>query len=88
MRGNENQAPPQRRVRARAAATNDTGRFEGQHREAVDDGWLRDDDLPLLRTEVRTERARSAITYNRSPDLPFDRSINPYRGCEHGCIYC
>jgi len=88
MVGNENLPPPDRRVKARAAQSNDTGRFEGQRRVAVDDGWLRDDDLPLLRTEVRLERARSAITYNTSPDLPFDRSINPYRGCEHGCIYC
>ena len=79
---------PDRRVRARAARSNDAGRFETQRRQAVDDGWARDSDLPLLRTEVGLERARSAITYNRSPDLPFDRSINPYRGCEHGCIYC
>ncbi len=79
---------PDMRIKARAALSNDAGRYERTCRVAVDDGWGRDDDLPLLRTEVRTERARSAITYNRSPDLPFDRSINPYRGCEHGCIYC
>lgn len=52
------------------------------------DGWAQEDDLPVLRTWTRIERPRSVITYNRSPDLPFDRSINPYRGCEHGCVYC
>ena len=57
-------------------------------RVAFDDGWDLDEEERLIRTEVRAERARSAISYNRSPDLPFDRSINPYRGCEHGCIYC
>jgi len=84
----ENPPFPDRRVKARAAGSNDAGRFEERRRVALDDGWPKGDDLPLLRTEVRLERARSAITYNRSPDLPFDRSINPYRGCEHGCIYC
>jgi len=88
MQPNENPPPPNTRVRARAAGSNASGRFEPTSREAVDDGWARDDDLPLLRTEVRAERPRSAISYNRSPDLPFDRSVNPYRGCEHGCIYC
>jgi len=53
----------------------------------VHDGWNHDDDLPLLRTEVRDETAKSIIARNTSPDVPFDRSINPYRGCEHGCIY-
>ncbi|MEZ5676231.1 DNA repair photolyase [Thalassovita litoralis] len=76
------------RRKARGALTNRTGRFEGQARVRVSDGWEIEEDLPPLRTEVREERARSMITYNRSPDLPFDRSINPYRGCEHGCIYC
>jgi DNA repair photolyase len=79
---------PERR-RGRGAASNDPGRFEGRMQVAVDDGWPRDDgDLPPLRTEVRLERPRSVITRNSSPDIPFDRSINPYRGCEHGCIYC
>ena len=54
----------------------------------MDDGWDIAHDDRLLRTEVRIERPRSALSFNRSPDLPFDRSINPYRGCEHGCIYC
>ncbi|WP_424833552.1 PA0069 family radical SAM protein [Ruegeria sp.] len=76
------------RVVGRGAATNTAGRFESFSTVAVQDGWERDEDLPMLRTDVRDEVARSLITYNRSPDLPFDRSINPYRGCEHGCIYC
>ena len=76
------------RLRARGVAANMAGRFEPVARVAYDDGW----DLPetdrLLQTEVQEERPRSALTFNRSPDLPFDRSINPYRGCEHGCVYC
>jgi len=79
---------PGKRLRGRGTAQNDAGRFEPQSRVDIDDGWAADADLPVLRTEVRLERARSAISYNRSPDLPFDRSINPYRGCEHGCVYC
>jgi DNA repair photolyase len=54
----------------------------------VDDGWAREEDLPPFRTEVTEERLRKVITTNASPDVPFDRSVNPYRGCEHGCIYC
>lgn len=72
----------------RGATRNETGRYERHARVAAHDGWEIEEDLPLVRTEVRQEVARSLITYNRSPDLPFDRSINPYRGCEHGCIYC
>jgi len=75
--------------RARGTARNDTPRFEPHQRSVMDDGWggdhLHD---PSIVTETRLESARSIISYNRSPDLPFDRSINPYRGCEHGCIYC
>lgn len=71
----------------RGAISNVPGRFE-KDRVAVDDGWSGEEERPALRTETREEVARSAITYNRSPDLPFDRSINPYRGCEHGCVYC
>jgi len=76
------------RLRGRGAASNAEGRFEAHSREAVDDGWPREDDLPVLRTLTSVEVPRSLISYNRSPDLPFDRSINPYRGCEHGCVYC
>ncbi len=68
--------------------SNATGRFEAVAREAVDDGWDLAEELPPLRTEVTEEVPRSIITRNTSPDVPFDRSINPYRGCEHGCIYC
>lgn len=79
---------PGQRLRARGAATNASGRFEPVAREGFADDWDIPEEDHLIRTETREERPRSAITYNRSPDLPFDRSINPYRGCEHGCIYC
>lgn len=78
---------PGRRVRARGALSNAPGRYEGRALSPFDDGWEAEE-ARLVRTEVRVERARSAISYNRSPDLPFDRSVNPYRGCEHGCVYC
>lgn len=88
MQGKETTLMAGQRLRARGVSENDAGRYEGQSRVAYDDGW----DLPetdrLLRTEVRVEIPRSALSYNRSPDLPFDRSVNPYRGCEHGCVYC
>ncbi|EAQ03599.1 radical SAM domain protein [Pseudooceanicola batsensis HTCC2597] len=74
--------------RGRGASTNQPGRYETADRVAVDDGWDLPDEVAQIRTEVRPETARSLITYNRSPDLPFDRSINVYRGCEHGCVYC
>ncbi|MFC3616624.1 PA0069 family radical SAM protein [Lutimaribacter marinistellae] len=77
----------QERPRARGALSNAAGRFD-LARDAVDDGWDLPEEEVRLMTEVREEVARSIITYNRSPDLPFDRSINPYRGCEHGCVYC
>ena len=76
------------RTRARGALTNAAGRFECHQAEGFADGWEIPEEDRLLKTDVRIERPRSAISYNRSPDLPFDRSINPYRGCEHGCIYC
>ena len=76
------------KVKGRAAKSNHAGRFERHTCEAFDDGWARDEDLPVLRTRTRVEVPRKMISYNRSPDLPFDRSINPYRGCEHGCVYC
>lgn len=76
--------------KGRGALSNGKHRFEEMLTEAADDGWNRDpdEDVPRLRTEARAETARSIITRNSSPDVPFDRSINPYRGCEHGCIYC
>ncbi|MGX9354339.1 PA0069 family radical SAM protein [Roseobacteraceae bacterium S113] len=76
------------RRRGRGAASNATPRFETHRHEVVDDGWAREGEPGQIRTQVRLEQARTMITYNRSPDLPFDRSINPYRGCEHGCVYC
>ncbi len=76
------------KIAGRAAGTNHVGRFERHSREVVDDGWARDEVLPVLRTQTTIEVPRSVISYNTSPDLPFDRSINPYRGCEHGCVYC
>ncbi|MES1989761.1 MAG: PA0069 family radical SAM protein [Pseudomonadota bacterium] len=74
--------------RGRGALTNDSGRFEPTSRALIDDGWGVNDAPPPLRTEVTSETARSILTRNTSPDLPFDRSVNPYRGCEHGCVYC
>lgn len=79
---------PGQRTRARGALGNATGRYEASQRLAFDDGWEMEETDRLIRTEVRVERPRSALSYNRSPDIPFDRSVNPYRGCEHGCIYC
>ena len=76
------------RRRGRGAVSNASGRFEGLARVAEDDGWGSLEDLPPFRTEVTEERARTIITRNESPDISFDRSINPYRGCEHGCVYC
>ena len=74
--------------RGRGSHSNIVGRFEPSLREAFDDGWARDDEIPGLKTEVTLERPRTIIARNESPDIPFDRSINPYRGCEHGCLYC
>jgi DNA repair photolyase len=76
--------------KGRGAAINPEGRFEKVEREAFDDGWApRDDeDAPTLKTEIIEEKAASIISRNQSPDIPFTQSINPYQGCEHGCIYC
>ena len=74
--------------RGRGAASNRSGRFERYSHERVSDGWDLPEEVAPLRTEVAIERPRRVITRNTSPDIPFDRSINPYRGCEHGCIYC
>jgi len=73
--------------RGRGAPSNASGRFETLRREALDDGWENEDVAPL-QTEIMIERPRTIITRNESPDISFDRSINPYRGCEHGCAYC
>jgi DNA repair photolyase len=76
------------RTPGRAAGSNPDVRFDRLRAEAIDDGWGAEEELPVLRTQVTEEMARSVISRNTSPDLSFDRSINPYRGCEHGCIYC
>ncbi|WP_436061712.1 MULTISPECIES: PA0069 family radical SAM protein [unclassified Phenylobacterium] len=76
-------------VRGRGARSNASGRFESQAREAFDDGWTVEDAEPQqLKTTLSPENARTIISKNDSPDVGFSRSINPYRGCEHGCIYC
>jgi DNA repair photolyase len=78
---------PERR-RGRGARSNRVGRFEPQARETFDDGWDALGELAPFKTEVYRETAKSIIASNDSPDISFDQSINPYRGCEHGCIYC
>lgn len=78
---------PDRR-RGRGATINPAGRFESEQRVAEDDGWGSLGELPPFKTEITYEKARTIITRNDSPDISFDRSINPYRGCEHGCVYC
>jgi DNA repair photolyase len=75
-------------TRGRGATVNMSGRFEALNRHVFDDGWQGLEDLPAFRTEVFEEAAKTIITRNESPDISFDRSINPYRGCEHGCAYC
>tara|TARA_B100000315_G_scaffold123899_1_gene113903 strand:+ start:9161 stop:10246 length:1086 start_codon:yes stop_codon:yes gene_type:complete len=85
------EAIPEQARKGRGAVGNPAGRFEQTERVAVDDGWWvpEDDDLTRnLQTKIRPDAARSVITRNQSPDIPFDRSVNPYRGCEHGCVYC
>ena len=91
-RPSEDDTPTAQR-KGRGARSNESGRYEQEKREEIDDGWDKgpvDDgeELPPLRTEVTLETPRKIITYNQSPFVGFDRSINPYRGCEHGCIYC
>ena len=79
------------RLKGRGSADDRPGRFEGTRRVAEDDGWPGDGetDAPArVPTEITTETARSILSHNQSPDVPFATSINPYRGCEHGCIYC
>src|SRR5579862_7789384 len=76
------------RRRGRGAQSNESGRFEAEARVSFDDGWQSLEDLPPFKTTVAVDTARKVITRNESPDIGFDRSINPYRGCEHGCVYC
>ena len=79
---------PALRVAGRGAASNEAGRFERHATAFEDDGWEGEAQERPLRTTVETDQARKVVSYNSSPDLPFDRSLNPYRGCEHGCVYC
>ena len=74
--------------RGRGAQSNKSGRFETFKRERFDDGWALDDPEEKFETIEHLEQAKTIISRNSSPDLPFDRSINPYRGCAHGCSYC
>jgi DNA repair photolyase len=76
------------RRQGRGAESNASGRYEAEARIAFDDGWQSLEELPAFETSVGIDAARKVITRNDSPDISFDRSINPYRGCEHGCIYC
>ena len=74
--------------KGRGAASNDSGRFEAEKRVPFDDGWGADEEPVPLATTLSVDSTRTIIAHNDSPDIGFDRSINPYRGCEHGCIYC
>jgi DNA repair photolyase len=76
------------RRRGRGSLSNATGRYEPLARVAFDDGWQGLEELPPFKTTVTADATRKIITRNDSPDISFDRSINPYRGCEHGCVYC
>jgi DNA repair photolyase len=76
------------RRRGRGALSNASGRYEPKARVGFDDGWQSLEDLPPFATSVTVDATRKIITRNDSPDIGFDRSINPYRGCEHGCVYC
>ena len=76
------------RRRGRGAQSNASGRYEAEARVAFDDGWQSLEELPPFKTTVAVDTSRKVITRNDSPDIGFDRSINPYRGCEHGCVYC
>src|SRR5262245_2176250 len=75
--------------KGRGAASNESGRFESEQRVAFDDGWGSAEAEPdRVSTSLTIDSTRTIIARNDSPDSGFDRSINPYRGCEHGCIYC
>ena len=78
------------KFRGRAAVTNPDSRYAAWQREAADDGWWQEaeDELAPMATELIIDTAKTVISYNSSPDIPYDRSVNPYRGCEHGCAYC
>jgi DNA repair photolyase len=81
---------PDRPRKGRGAVSNRSGRFEAVARIRTDDGWTADpeEDPPAVATTLTVDASRTIVTRNESPDVPFDRSINPYKGCEHGCVYC
>ena len=79
---------PSRAIKGRGAVSNSAGRFEVRISESVDDGWWQDEPPVAHNTQVTSEYAKTILSRNQSPDLPFAVSLNPYRGCEHGCIYC
>jgi DNA repair photolyase len=82
-------ALPDQARKGRGAVTNRVGRHEKAERLRTDDGWgIGEEEPPALRTTVAIDSTKSIIARNASPDIPFDQSINPYRGCEHGCVYC
>ena len=91
MPDSDDNSKPPKAQKGRGAVSNLQGRYELQAREYLDDGWSEGDDAdhpPAPKTRVVDERAKSILTRNASPDIPFNVSLNPYRGCEHGCIYC
>jgi DNA repair photolyase len=79
---------PPRALKGRGALSNPPGRFERRAIDAVDDGWYLEEEPDSIATTLEPDKARGVITTNDSPDIPFDQSINPYRGCEHACVYC
>jgi len=84
-------SPPRERnqpLKGRGALSNPSGRFEHRRHEAIDDGWYQEEVPDFIPTSIEPDRARSVITRNDSPDIPFEQSINPYRGCTHACPYC
>ncbi len=89
MTEDEGAKRPARALKGRGATHNPANRYHSTHSEAVDDGWG-SLDVPESspQTRLAIDHSRSVVTYNASPDVPFDRSVNPYRGCEHGCCYC
>jgi len=79
---------PPEGIKGRGATTNPPGRFDRTRSERINDGWEQDELPESIATEVRVDSSRSILSHNDSPDIPFDQSINPYRGCEHGCVFC
>jgi DNA repair photolyase len=79
---------PSSGFKGRGALSNPHNRFDRQHSEGVDDGWYREQPESSIATQLLPDTTRSILSHNDSPDIPFDQSINPYRGCEHGCVFC